>query len=171
MRAAVRWAAETPGAVFIRAGRPKAPVIYEPGMKFEFGKAVELVPGTDVTLIATGLLVAESIRASETLAQQGISARVLDIHTLKPLDAETIAKAARETGAIVVAEEHLVDTGLGSRVAQALAQTCPAPAEFIGVENRYAESGTPDGLLEHYNLTAPAIVEAARRVIARKRAS
>jgi transketolase len=168
MKAAVRWAAGHQGPVFIRAGRVKVPIVYPAEARFEFGKAVELAPGSDVTLVATGLLVAEAIRASEALEAEGISARVLDIHTIKPLDAELLARAARETGALVVAEEHLVDCGLGVRVAQALASTEPAHIEFIGVE-RYAESGTPDGLLEAYHLTAPWLAAAARRVLARKR--
>jgi transketolase len=168
MKAAVKWAAAHNGPVFLRAGRVKVPIIYEEGHQFDFSKAIELIPGTDVTLVGTGLLVAECIRASEALAAEGISARVIDVISIKPLDVETLAKAARETGALVVAEEHLVDTGLGSRVAQALASTTPAPIEFVGVENCYAESGTPEGLLEKYNLTSPAVVAAAKRVLARK---
>jgi transketolase len=121
-----------------------------------------------VTLIATGLLVAEAIRAAETLEAEGISARVIDMHTIKPLDREAIARAARETGAIVVAEEHLVDAGLGVRVAQVVAETHPAVMEFVGV-NTYAESGTPDELLDKYGLRAANVAAAARRAIARKR--
>ncbi|MCL4844574.1 MAG: transketolase family protein [Bryobacteraceae bacterium] len=168
MKAAVAWAAAHQGPVFIRAGRPKAPAIYEPGAAFEFGRANELRPGSDVTLCGTGLLVAECLLAADLLAAEGVSARVLDFHTIKPLDEEAIAKAARETGALVVAEEHLVDSGLGARVAQALARTTPAPVEFVGVENRYAESGTPDGLLDHYGLRAPQVAAAARKVLSRK---
>ncbi|MBA3973067.1 MAG: transketolase [Candidatus Solibacter sp.] len=168
MKAAIRWAAYLDGPVFLRAGRVKAPVIYPADYEFDFSKAVQLIEGTDVTLVGTGLLTAECIKASEELAAEGISARVIDVICIKPLDVETLAKAAKETGAMVVAEEHLVDTGLGSRVAQALASTTPAPMEFIGVENCYAESGTPDGLLDKYNLRAPAVAAAARRAIARK---
>lgn len=168
MKAAVLWAVAHQGPVFIRAGRPKAPLVYEAGAAFEFGKAVALRPGADVTLVATGLLVAEALRAADLLAAEGVSARVLDIHTIKPLDEETLARAARETGALVVAEEHLTDSGLGVRVAQALAKHAPAPVEFIGIENRYAESGTPDGLLDHYGLRAPQVAAAARRAMARK---
>lgn len=168
MKEAVAWAIAHQGPVFIRAGRPKAPLIYSPGTKFELGKAVELRGGSDVTLVATGLLVAEALLAADSLAAEGIAARVLDIHTIKPLDEEAIAKAARETGALVVAEEHLVDSGLGARVSQALAKHTPAPVEFIGVEERYAESGTPDGLLDHYGLRAPQVAAAARLAIARK---
>lgn len=168
MKAAVKWAAAHKGPVFLRAGRVKVPIVYEEGREFDFSKAIQLIDGTDVTLVGTGLVVAECIRAAEALAAEGISARVIDVMTIKPLDVETLAKAAKETGALVVAEEHLVDTGLGSRVAQALASTTPAPIEFVGIENCYAESGTPDGLIEKYNLTAPAIAAAAKRVLARK---
>ena len=118
------------------------------------GKAIQLIDGSDVTLIATGLMVAESIRAAETLEAEGISARVIDIHTIKPLDRDAIARAAAETGAIVVAEEHLVDAGLGVRVAQVVAETHPAVMEFVGIDNTYAESATPDQLLDKYGLRA-----------------
>jgi transketolase len=169
MIALVKRAAEHVGPLFIRAGRIKAPVIYTPGQDFAIGKSIELVEGSAVTLIATGLLVAESIRAAETLEAEGVSARVIDMHTIKPLDREAIARAARETGAIVVAEEHLVDGGLGVRVAQVVAETHPAVMEFVGIENTYAESGTPDELLDKYGLRAVNIVAAARRAVERKR--
>jgi transketolase len=162
-------AAEHVGPVFIRAGRAKVPVIYSADHVFTIGKAVTLMDGSDVTLIATGLLVAEAIRAAETLAAEGISARVLDFHTIKPLDREAIAKAALETGAIVVAEEHLVDGGLGVRVAQVVAETHPAPMEFVGVQNTYAESATPEQLIDKYGLLARDVAAAARRVLKRKR--
>src|SRR3984957_11590809 len=121
MKAIVHLATEHVGPVFIRAGRVKAPIIYQADQKLEIGKAVQLLDGKDVTIIATGLLVAEALKAAEQLDGSGISARVLDFHTIKPLDNEAIANAAKETGAIVVAEEHLVDAGLGVRVAQAAA--------------------------------------------------
>jgi transketolase len=162
-------AAEHVGPMFIRAGRAKTPVIYQPDQEFTIGKAITLIEGTDVTLIATGLLVAESIRAAETLAGEGISVRVLDFHTVKPLDREAITKAAQETGALVVAEEHLVDGGLGVRVAQVVAETYPAPMEFVGVQNTYAESATPEQLLDKYGLLARDVAAAARRVLKRKR--
>ena len=169
MMALVKLAAEHFGPVFIRAGRPKVARIYEAGQQFKIGKAIELLEGSDVTLIATGLLVAESIRAAETLEAEGISARVIDFHTIKPLDREAIARAARETGAIVVAEEHLVDGGLGVRVAQVVAETHPAPMEFVGIQNTYAESATPEQLLDKYGLLARDVAAAARRVVKRKR--
>ncbi len=164
----VKAAAEHVGPVFIRTGRLKVPMIYEAGRDFTIGTAVELVEGTDVTLIATGLLVAESIRAAETLEAEGISARVIDMHTVRPLDREAIARAARETGAIVVAEEHLVDGGLGVRVAQVAAETHPVPMEFVGIQNTYAESATPEELLDKYGLVARDVAAAARRVVKRK---
>jgi transketolase len=130
---------------------------------------VELVEGTAVTLIATGLMVAESIRAAESLEAEGVSARVIDMHTVRPLDREAIARAARETGAIVVSEEHLVDGGLGVRVAQVVAETHPVPMEFVGIQNTYAESATPAELLDKYGLIARDVAAAARRVLQRKR--
>ncbi|HEY3739322.1 MAG TPA: transketolase C-terminal domain-containing protein [Bryobacteraceae bacterium] len=169
MRALVHSAAEMFGPVFIRAGRSKAAIIYNADQKFEIGKAIEVVPGTDITLIGTGLLVAECIRASEALEAEGVSARVVDIHTIKPIDREMIAKAAAETHAIVVAEEHLVDSGLGVRVAQVVGESTPCVMEFVGIQNTYAESGTPEELLDKYGLIARDVIAAAKRALARKR--
>lgn len=171
MKALVRAAAAHAGPVFIRAGRAKAPLVYTPDQKFEIGKAIEVIEGKDVTLMATGLLVAESIRAAEALEAEGISARVVDIHTIRPLDRDMIAKAAAETRAIVVAEEHLVDSGLGVRVAQVVGETVPCLMEFVGIQNTYAESGSPDQLLDKYGLIARDVAAAARRVLARKKAA
>jgi transketolase len=168
-KALVTQAAEVFGPIFIRTGRLKVPVIYGADQKFEIGKAIQLIDGTDVTLIATGLMVAESIRAAETLEAEGVSARVIDMHTIKPLDRDAISRAAAETGAIVVAEEHLADAGLGVRVAQVVAETHPAVMEFVGIDNTYAESATPDQLLDKYGLRAVNVAAAARRAIARKR--
>lgn len=168
-RAHVLWAAQTFGPVFIRTGRMKTRTIYTAEQPIEIGKAIEVLPGTDVTIIATGLLVAESILAADALAADGISARVLDFHTIKPLDRAAVEAAARETGAIVVAEEHLVDGGLGVRVAQAAAQTSPCVMEFVGVQDTYAESGAPEELLDKYGLVARDVVAAARRVLQRKK--
>ena len=156
------------GPVFLRTGRPRAPIVYAPGQSFEIGKAIELREGRDVTLLAHGLMVAESLRAADALEAEGVSTRVIDMHTIKPLDREAIRRAALETGAIVVAEEHLVDSGLGVRAAQAAAQTAPCVMEFVGLD-RYAESGTPDGLLDHYGLRAVQIAAAARRAVQRKK--
>jgi transketolase len=168
-KALVRAAAAYVGPVFIRTGRPKAPVIYESGREFEIGKAIELLPGSAVAIIANGLMVAEAIRAAGTLEAEGISARVIDMHTAKPLDREAIRRAAAETGAIVVAEEHLVDGGLGVRVAQVVAETVPCPMEFVGIHDTYAESGQPAELMEKYGLVASNVAAAARKAVARKR--
>src|ERR1700730_17625989 len=165
----VKLSAAHVGPVFIRAGRPKVARIYEAGQQFKSSQSIELVEGSDVTLIATGLMVAESIRAAETLEAEGISARVLDFHTIKPLDRDAIAKAAKETGAIVVAEEHLIDCGLGVRVAQVVAETHPAIMEFIGMHNTYAESASPDELLDKYGFRAVNVAGAARKAVARKK--
>jgi transketolase len=167
--ALVRWAAGYDGPVFIRTGRVKCPIVYQPGQKFEVGKAVEVIDGKDVTIMANGLLVAEAVRAAETLEAEGISVRVLDMFSVKPLDREAIRKAAAETGAIVVAEEHLVDGGLGVRVAQAVTEQQPCPMEFVGIHDRYAESGSPEQLLEKYGLVSRDVAEAARKVLKRKR--
>jgi transketolase len=168
-KALVRAAAAYDGPVFIRTGRPKAPVVYGADQKFEIGKSVEVADGNDITLIANGLLVAQALLAADVLDAEGISARVIDMHTVKPLDRDAISRAAAETGAIVVAEEHLVDGGLGVRVAQAVAETNPCVMEFVGIHDRYAESGNPDEMLEKYGLVARDIAAAARKALARKR--
>jgi len=168
MFALVKRAAEHVGPMFLRAGRVKVPVIYDADQEFAIGKSIELIGGSDVTLIAHGLMVAESIRAAEALEAEGISARVIDMHTIKPLDTDAISRAARETGAIVVAEEHLADGGLGVRVAQAVSLKHPVPMEFVGLTG-YAESGTPDELLDKYGLRAVNVTAAAKRVLGRKR--
>ena len=167
-KALVKAAAAYVGPVFIRTGRPKAAIVYGADQKFEIGKAVQVADGNDVTIVANGLLVAQALLAAETLEAEGISARVIDMHTAKPLDREAIARAAGDTGAMVVAEEHLVDTGLGVRVAQAVAESRPCPMEFVGIQNTYAESGQPDELLDKYHLIARDIAAAVRKVVARK---
>ena len=168
MHSLVLTAAAHVGPVFIRAGRPKVPVVHNAGQRFAIGESVQLTDGRDVTIIATGLLVAEALRAQETLEAEGISARVIDMYSIKPLDRPAIGRAARETRAIVVAEEHLVASGLGVRVAQVVAETDPCAMEFVGIQDTYAESGTPEELLQKYGLVASNIADAARRVLARK---
>ena len=165
--ALVKASAAHKGPVFIRCGRAKVPVIYTADQQFSIGKSIELTEGSDVTIIAHGLMVAEAIHASEALESEGISVRVVDMHTIKPLDRDAIARAAAETRAIVVAEEHLVDSGLGVRVAQVVAETHPCIMEFVGVET-YAESGTPEGLIQKYGLVASNVAKAARRALSRK---
>jgi transketolase len=168
-KALVRAAAAYDGPVFIRTGRPKAPAIYAADQKFEIGKSIEVAAGKDVTIIASGLLVAQALLAADALEAEGVQARVIDMHTVKPLDREAISRAAAETRAIVVAEEHLVDGGLGVRVAQVVAETNPCVMEFVGIHDRYAESGQPDELLDKYGLMARDVAAAARKVLARKR--
>jgi transketolase len=168
-KALVKAAAAHVGPVFIRTGRPKAPIIYTADQKFEIGKSIQVLNGSDVTIIAGGLLVAQSILAAETLEAEGVSVRVIDMHTVKPIDRDAIARAAAETRAIVVAEEHLVDGGLGVRVAQVVAETNPCVMEFVGIHDRYAESGQPEELLEKYHLVAPDIAAAVRKAVGRKK--
>lgn len=167
-KALVRAAAAHVGPVFIRTGRLKAPVIYTGDQKFEIGKAVELAEGKDVAIIANGLMVAQALLAADTLEGEGISARVIDMHTVKPLDRDAIRRAA-ETGAIVVAEEHLASAGMGVRVAQVVGETHPCAMEFVGIQDTFAESGEPQELLEKYGLMAHNIVDAVKKVVARKR--
>jgi transketolase len=168
MTALVHAAVDHVGPVFLRAGRPKTAIIYSSGQQFEIGGSITLIDGADVTLIAHGLLVAEAIRAQEALEADGISARVIDMYSIKPLDRAAIQRAAVDTGAIVVAEEHLIASGLGVRVAQVTAETHPCPMEFVGIHDTYAESGSPEELMEKYGLVAKNVVAAAKRVLDRK---
>jgi transketolase len=164
-RAATRALFEHKGPVYLRTGRPKVPVVYADGVPFEIGKANRLRDGGDVTLIACGLMVAAALEAAQTLSEEGIEARVLDMHTVKPLDAEAIEQAARETDAIVTAEEHLLQGGLGAGVARVVAERYPVPMAFVGIRDRYAESGTAQELLEKYGLMPDDIAQAARRAL------
>ena len=166
--AAIEAAVNAQGPWYIRTGRPKIPVIYSDGPRFQLGKADTLREGSDVTLVACGLMVDRSLRAAEALEREGISARVLNMSSIRPLDVEALEAAARETGALVVAEEHLSHTGLGGMVAQALATRFPVPMEFVGVPDRYGESGTWSEVLEIMGLTSDGVADAARRVVARK---
>jgi transketolase len=168
-RALVHCMAGHVGPCYMRTGRPKAPVIYAPAAQFQIGKAMVHGSGSDVAIVACGLEVGQALLAQARLEEEGISARVLDMHTLKPLDVEALARAAEQCKAVVCAEEHLLDGGLGSRVAQALAQVRPVPMEFVGIRDTYAESATPDQLMEKYGLTAPHILAAVKRVLQRKR--
>jgi transketolase len=168
MRAAVHAAAAHDGPVYLRLGRPKAPIVHDPSVRFEFGKAIQLRDGDAVTIVANGLLVAEALLAAEELATRGIQARVLDVHTVKPMDHAALERASRETGAFVVAEEHMHYGGLGSAVAQSLSRSKPAPVEYVDLGDRYAESGKPGDLMKKYGMAAASIVAAAERVIGRK---
>jgi transketolase len=171
MRAAVKAAYKHNGPVYIRSGRPKAPLIYKEEPNFAFGKANRVREGSDVTIIANGLLVAAAVVVHEKLKEEGISVRVVDMATVKPLDEAEVLAAARDTGAIVVAEEHLIHGGLGARVAQAVVTQQPVPVEFVGLDDLYAESGDPEALMRKYGLTAEEVVVAVRRVLERKSAS
>ena len=168
-KAAVEAALSTEGPFYLRFGRYAVPVINDTeGYKFELGKGVTVADGTDVTIVATGLMVSMALEAREALAAEGISARVVNIHTIKPIDRDILAKAAKETGAIVTAEEHNVIGGLGSAVAEVLCETSPVPMERIGMKDTYGHSGTVPALLEAYGLTPAAIAQAAKAAIARK---
>ncbi|MDD4601537.1 MAG: transketolase family protein [Negativicutes bacterium] len=168
-RQAVAWAANYNGPVYLRLGRMSVPDVFGEGYEFEMGKAVELADGSDVTIMATGIMVAPARHAAEELIAAGFSARVLNIHTIKPIDKAAIIKAAEDTGAIVTCEEHSIIGGLGSAVAEVLVENWPVPMERVGVLDTFGESGTPDALLEKYHLTTADIVQAAKRVISRKR--
>jgi len=165
---AVRVAASDYGPFYIRLSRPKTPIIYPEGYHFILGKAVTMRQGQDVTVIATGIMVAKALEAADVVARQGIDCRVINMHTLKPLDEAEIVKAALETGAIVVVEEHLAQGGLGSRVAQTVAKENPVPMEFVNLGDRYAVSGKADELLQRYGLTARDIEESVKSVVKRK---
>ncbi|MBM3994631.1 MAG: transketolase family protein [Planctomycetes bacterium] len=147
---------------YLRAGRPTVPLIYENGCDFKLGKASQVRAGKDLTIIACGLMVAPALQAAEELAKSGVQARVLDMHTIKPLDEAAVRAAAMETGRIVVAEEHLLHGGLGSVVAMSVARQHPVPMRFVGINDTFAESGKPDELLTKYGLTAADIVKAAK---------
>ena len=170
MRAAVKAAYEHQGPVYIRSGRPNAPLAYDSVPDFAFGRASRLREGTEATIIANGLMVGAALVAHERLAADGIRVRVVNMATVKPLDEDEVESAARETGAIVTAEEHLIHGGLGSAVAQAAVRRHPVPMEFVGLNDTYAESGAPEALLRKYGLTASEVEAAVRKVVERKAA-
>lgn len=167
-RAATRAMLEWEGPTYLRLGRPPVPVIYEPDVEFVIGRAFRLRDGSDVTLMANGLMVAATLDAAEELAARGISARVIDMATVRPLDVEAVVAAARETRGIVVAEEHLHFGGLGSVVAMTVAERQPCPMAFVDLDDTYAESGAPEDLLEKYGLTSQRIVAAALALLERQ---
>lgn len=168
-RAAVFAAAEYEGPVYLRFGRLAVPRIFDENYKFEIGKGVELRDGSDVTIIATGLMVNEALMAQEQLAADGISARVINMHTIKPLDREIVLKAAKETGAIVTAEEHNVIGGLGSAVADVVCEEYPVPVLRLGVEDTFGHSGPAVDLLHEFGLDAAHIAEKAKAAVALKK--
>ena len=156
------------GPVYLRFGRPTVPNFTPADQKFEIGKAVLLNEGTDVTILATGHLVWKAIEAGEKLAEKGIHAEIINIHTIKPLDEEAILRSVKKTKCVVTAEEHQMNGGLGDSVAQLLARHWPTPQEYVAVNDSFGESGTPDQLMVKYGLDAVNIVEAAENVIKRK---
>ena len=167
--AAVEAAIKYDGPVYLRFGRLGVPTINdEATYKFEIGKGVQLKDGTDVSIIANGLMVPEALEAAKILQEEGINARVINIHTIKPIDADIIIKAAKETGAIVTAEEHSVIGGLGSAVAEVLAENAPAPIVRVGIQDKFGKSGKPAALLEEYGLTAKNIAAKAKEAMAKK---
>ena len=168
-KAAVEAALNVNGPVYLRFGRMAVPVVNDAATyKFELGKGVKLADGKDVTIVATGIMVDMALEAAKVLANEGISARVINIHTIKPLDKEIIAAAAKETGAIVTAEEHNIYGGLGSAVAEAVCEACPVPVIRIGTEDVFGHSGKVPPLLETYGLTVENIVAKAMAAIALK---
>ena len=166
---AIETALREPGPYYIRCSRAKTPVIYDATYRFQLGKAHLLRPGKDVTVIALGVMVKPALAAAAKLREEGIDCRLLNMATLRLLDEEAIIAAARETGAIVTAEEHLVHCGLGSMVSQVVTVNQPVPMGFVGMKDRYAESGAPDQLLEKYGLTADDIAREVRTVLKRKK--
>jgi transketolase len=156
------------GPVYLRFGRPKVANFTSATDAFEIGKALHLISGTDVTILATGHLVWSAIKAAEELATQGISAEVINIHTIKPLDNAAILASVTKTKCVVTAEEHQFNGGLGDAVAQLLARQLPTPIEYVGMDDSFGESGTPDELLVKYGMDTPHIVAAAVKAIARK---
>jgi transketolase len=169
MHAAVKAATDHVGPVFLRSSRVPMPHIYpEDDPPFEIGKANVVRDGSDLTIIACGLMVSASLDAAADLADEGIEARVVDLHTIRPLDKASIIAAAQETGAIVVAEEHLLQGGVGSNVARIVAENYPVPMRFVGLVDVYVESADPADLLKKYHLTSDDITSAARQVVRAK---
>lgn len=165
-KAATLAIAEHDGPVYLRFGRPKWPVFTDPDQNFEIGKAVKFQDGNDVSIFATGHLLWESLKAAEFLEENdGISVDVINIHTIKPLDEKAILDSVAKTGKVVSAEEHQISGGLGDSIAHLLAKELPSPMEFIGVNDKFGESGKPEDLLKKYGLSSEAIIEAVRRLM------
>ncbi len=156
------------GPVYVRLGRSPSPVITEETTPFEIGKASVLKEGKDVTIVACGIMVPNALKAAEGLSARGIDAAVINLHTIKPVDRKTLVAYARKTGALVTAEQHVLEGGLGSAVALALARECPVPMEAVGIDNRFGQSGDPEALFKEYHLTAEDILQAALRAYNRK---
>lgn len=167
-KAATLAIADYEGPVYLRFGRPKVPVFTADDQKFEIGKAINMIEGSDVTIFATGHLVWEAIEAEAILREKGISVELINIHTIKPIDEEAILKSVAKTGCVVTAEEHQRNGGLGDAVAQVLGQNNPTPQEYVAVNDKFGESGKPDELMKKYGLDADHIVAAVEKVIKRK---
>ena len=161
----LRQVVEMDGPCYVRLGRAAVPVFYEDVSAIKLGKGNMLRPGEDITIISTGIMTPAAMEAAEHLAEEGIDARVIDMHTIKPIDTEIIRKAAEDTGCIVTAEEHSVIGGLGSAVAEVVAQECPVPMAMVGQQDTFGESGEPDELLEKYGMTARAIEEKVKYLV------
>ena len=160
--------ADLEGPVYLRFGRPSVPIFVKEDAKFEIGKADIVVDGTDVTIIACGHLVWKSIEAAKELEKQGVSAEVINMHTIKPLDEKAVLDSVAKTGCVVTAEEHMYNGGLGESIARVLAIHNPTPQEFVAVNDTFGESGTPDQLLAKYNIDTPDVIAAALKVMKRK---
>jgi len=169
-KAATIAIADYQGPVYLRFGRPVVPIFMPADEPFVIGKAILLNPGADVSIFATGHLVWKAIEAGEILAQKGIEAEIINIHTLKPLDEAAILQSVQKTGCAVSAEEHQLNGGLGDSIAQLLGRNLPSPLEMVGVHDSFGESGVPEELMEKYGLTAGAIADAAQKAMSRKRA-
>ncbi len=164
-------AANYPGPVFLRLGRAPAPMLTKESDPFTIGKAVVMRPGNDLTIVACGLMVQHSLEAAELLNQEGIQARVINLHTIKPIDAEALIEAAKATGAILTVEEHTVLGGLGGAVAEVIVQKHPVPMQFVGIQDRFGTSGDPVELLKYFRLMPSDIAAAARELLQRKRSA
>ena len=166
-RAAIKLAAKTPGPVYVRMGRASVPCVYDDDVELEIGRAYVLREGADVTIIACGVEIREALAAADALAERGVSAEVIDAFSVKPLDEETILASVAKTGRVVVAEEHSVIGGLGSAVAELLAEKHPAPCAFVGMRDRFGKSGEFEELMSYFGLDSAAVVEAVEKVMAR----
>lgn len=159
---------ETPGPAYLRLGRASVPSLYDDAMDFAIGKAIELRAGKDACLIACGIMVAKCLEAAEILSQEGIDLSVVDMHTIKPLDQDMIIRKARETGAVLTAEEHSVLGGLGSAVCEVVSEHCPVPVYRLGLNDQFGQSGNPDELMEYYGLTVDTIIGKVRQLLKNK---
>lgn len=166
-RAAIKLAAKTPGPVYVRMGRASVPCVYDDDVELEIGRAYVLREGADVTIVACGVEIREALAAADALAERGVSAEVIDAFSVKPLDEETILASVAKTGRVVVAEEHSVIGGLGSAVAELLAEKHPAPCAFVGMRDRFGKSGEFEELMSYFGLDSAAVVEAVEKVMAR----